>query len=205
MIQLRFVPCEKWSGERTKSRRYDQFRSTYVQTLDLLEQELNYLRAREIVLQAFISWQDLRNDGLPRSDAKFVDPGVILTFDSASGPLSFPCDRYTDWQANLRAIALWLEALRAVNRYGVTRHAEQYQGWKKLAAPNGPAPMVRDEAAAFVASHSGAPEIWPRVKADKSVRDDAYRLAARACHPDGGGTHERFVKLQEAMRILEGK
>jgi hypothetical protein len=39
-----------------------------------------------------------------------------------------------DWQHNVRAIALGLEALRKVDRYGITRRGEQYAGWKALPA-----------------------------------------------------------------------
>lgn len=49
--------------------------------------------------------------------------------------LSYPCDSCDNWQHNVRSIALALQALRAVDRYGVTRRAEQYRGWGKLPAP----------------------------------------------------------------------
>jgi len=34
--------------------------------------------------------------------------------------------------------------------------------------------------------------------------DAAYREAARKCHPDTGGSHELFLKLQKAVEILRG-
>jgi len=53
-----------------------------------------------------------------------------------------PCDSFRDWEANLRAIALSLEHLRAVDRYGVTtEEEEQYTGWLRL-----PAAGATDEA-----------------------------------------------------------
>jgi len=205
VLQLRFVPIDTWPGERTPSykRKDTPFSATYVQTLDLLETELKYLQGKEVVLQAYIHWSDLRNDGLPRSDAKFSDPGVILTFESKQGPMSFPCDRFNHWQPNLRAIALSLEALRKVDRYGVTRNAEQYQGWRKLGTPNGV--MSVDQAAEYLATIAGNRDIWPSLRREKVLRDDAYRKAARACHPDTGGSHEAFVALQNAMKILEAQ
>ena len=210
MIQLRFVPIEQWPGEQTRGRKTAQFRSTYIQTLDLLENELNYLHAKEIVLQAFISWRDLRNDGWPRSDASFTGPGVILTFESTKGPLSFPCDRYDDWQDNLRGIALSLEALRAVDRHGVTRRAEQYQGWRKIAGPAAPnnGAMDKEADALFLAGHglesTGAVSI-AAMKGNAAARKQAYQSAAAKLHPDKpGGSHDEFVKLQEAYRILGG-
>lgn len=209
MIQLRFVPIQQWPGEKTKERQGSPFRSSYVQTLDLLESELIQLRAREIVLQAFISWNDLRNDGLPKSNAAFGDPGVILTFESKHGALSYPCDRYADWQANLRAIALSLEALRAVNRYGVTRRAEQYQGWRQL-APASDQPFPDKEAAAiYLSGHAGgSTSAWREMLPTENapLRQEAYRRAAAKLHPDKpGGSHDEFIKLQAALALLEAK
>lgn len=34
-------------------------------------------------------------------------------------------------------------------------------------------------------------------------RESAYRRAARRLHPDTGGSHELFVKLQQAKEALE--
>lgn len=205
MIQMRFVPVETWPGQKTANRKPHQFRSTYPQTLDLLEEELKHLKAKEIVLQAYIGWDDLRNDGLPRGNANFTEPGVILTFESSKGTLSFPCDRYTDWVANIRGIALSLEALRAVDRHGVTRRAEQYQGWKKLAPPSDH--MDRETAAMFLVAHAldRAPTDSELKLARESAgyRQQCYERAAKRLHPDiPGGCHEDFVKLQTAIKVL---
>ncbi len=210
MIQLRFVPIDRWPQERTRDRKQTPFYKGYVKTLDQLEKELNYLHAKDIVLQAFISWDDIRNDGMPRSNAQFTEPGVILTFQSDNGPLSFPCDTYTHWQANLRGITLSLEALRAVNRYGVTRRAEQYQGWKQIAPPSDRPFATKEDAARFIATHGvdgSVPFTRPeRLIGDRPFYIEMYRRAAAKLHPDKpGGSHELFVRLQAALRMLEGE
>jgi hypothetical protein len=203
MIQLRFVPIEKWPGERTRGRKPSPFNSTYIKTLDLLEYELAKLRAKDVVLQASIGWQDIRNDGWPKSNARFTDAGVILTFESANGPLSFPCDRYADWQANVRAIGLSLQALRAVDRYGVTKRAEQYQGWRQIAAPGaGTHFESADAAAQFLSVHGLASK--DALLYDIEVRKRTYRAVAAKWHPDAPTANvEQFHLLQEAMAILE--
>jgi hypothetical protein len=58
----------------------------------------------------------------------------VLTQEDA---FQFAVDKFATWQDNLRAIALGLEALRKVDRYGITKNSEQYTGWKQLEA--GPA------------------------------------------------------------------
>jgi len=42
------------------------------------------------------------------------------------------CDE--DWRHNVRSIALGLEALRAVDRYGISRRGEQYAGFRAALA-----------------------------------------------------------------------
>lgn len=207
MIDLRFTPLTKWPGEQTKSRQAGAFTAKYAQTLDLLEYELAKLHAKEITIQAFFTHAQLRNDGWPFSKAEPSGPGLILSFRTKDGALSFPCDRYTNFDDNLRAIALSLQALRAVDRYGVTRRAEQYSGWKRIEA----APLAgfanKEDAAAFIADQGGykgldgIPMIVLNVR---GARTDFYRQAARRLHPDSPtGNQELFVKLQQALAMLE--
>lgn len=182
---LRFRPIEQWPGELTRSRRRSPFEASLSATQDLLTRELRALNARTVVIQLAIGEIDLRNDGLPRASARPEHPGVILSLDSPYGPLSYPCDTFTDWQSNLRAIALALEALRKVDRYGVTKNGEQYTGWRQIEGRTPTGPMTVAEARAFMAQHGD------------------YRTAARKLHPDTGGSAEEFQRLQEARRVLE--
>src|SRR5579863_10251967 len=76
--------------------------------------------------------------------AKLRTQGIILTFNSKHGPLSYPCDKYSNWQANLRAIALSLEALRAVDRYGVT-HPEKCGTLSQLLSGGSGPPSPRSD------------------------------------------------------------
>ena len=145
-LEIRFVALEKWPGTQTlpSERKRSQFSAKWSTTIELLETELEHLKAREIVLQADCDQSQIRLDGHLRSDAKLRGPGIVLSFECPSGAMSFPCDRFLDWQANVRAIALSLEALRSVDRYGVTQHAEQYRGWAKLPGPSPEFPGVTE-------------------------------------------------------------
>lgn len=182
---LRFRPIQQWPGELTRSRRRSPFEATLGATQALLGRELRALSAKTVVIQLAIGETDLRNDGLPRASARPEHPGVILSLESPYGPLSYPCDTFTDWQSNLRGIALALEALRKVDRYGVTKNGEQYRGWRQLEGGAKSGPMTVAEARAFMAQHGD------------------YRTAARKLHPDAGGSVEEFQRLQEAVRVLE--
>lgn len=208
-LEARFVPLKDWPGDRERSRQRARFDSSYAKTLELLADELRRLAARQVVIQAGFSPYDIRNDGWPRSNAKKpVDPGVIVSFQSKHGPLSYPCDRFTDWQDNLRAIALSLQALRAVDRYGVTRRAEQYRGWTQLPPPPPQPPpfsgfATKHAAAEWLLKVTGEPFRPHVVIDDLLVREAAIRTARRRLHPDAGGSHEEFIRIEQARKKLE--
>jgi hypothetical protein len=102
------------------------------------------------------------------------------------------------WQMNARAIALGLEALRKVDRYGITKRGEQYTGWSALppATPMGAAKMTADDALEFLRA-SADWNAGPDSDEPEQI-DRAYRAAAKRLHPDAGGSTKDFQKLQEA-------
>lgn len=206
-----FRPIDAWPGEMTSyhKRKRSPFDAPYEATLDLLDRELRNLRARDVVIQLALGESDIRNDGLPRAASRPEHPGVILAFDSIHGPLKYSTDVFTHWQANLRAIALGLEALRRVERYGITKRGEQYTGWRAIGsgAPIavGEAPMTVEAAArwiAMLADWSG-PDMPDSLITNPDVRAAAYRDAAKRHHPDAGGDPEDFRKLSEAKAVLD--
>lgn len=199
MLKATFRPLTQWPGPRTPNgdRRRAVFRAGYDATLKHLERELAAIDASSVVIQIDLPASQIRVDGWPRSGARPASPGVVLSFVSGRAPLAFPCDRFLVWQDNLRAIALSLEALRAVNRYGVTRHAEQYRGFAQIEEPVDNVTT----AAAFLSRHSGGMLVKTL---DRGSIDAAYRAAAKRLHPDApNGSHELFLKLQSMKAILE--
>lgn len=211
MIDVRFVPLKEWPGKPTVGRINGRFRVSYAKTLDLLEEELKKLRAKNILIQAWFTMQQLRNDGWPYANAVPSGPGVVLSFDTSKGSLSFPCDTYLTYDDNLRAIGLALQALRAVDRYGVTKQGEQYRGWKRIAPPSDNPFGTKEDAAKYVLTQTFGQNGWPAVEVgamieDAGMRDRRYKIAAAQIHPDKpNGSHELFVRLQAAMKMLEGK
>lgn len=204
----RFRPIEQWPGETTRSRRPAQFSAKWGSTLTLLDRELNHLGRKNVVVQVALTDRDIRIDGFPRANARPGHPGVIVSLDSRYGPLSYPCDTFTTWQDNLRGIALALESLRAVDRYGVTKRGEQYTGWKQLGGGTSmAAPMTREEAAAYLAKCADPNGLIVglvgALLAGRMV-EATYKSAAKKAHPDTGGSTEQFQRLQEAKRVLDG-
>ena len=205
-LQATFRPLGAWPGKQTPSylRKRAPFRIGYAERLELLEHELSKLGAKEIVIQAQFEAKEIRQDGWPRSSARPKGPSVIVSFKGTKGPLSFPCDRYDSWEDNLYAIALSLEALRAVDRHGVTQNAEQYRGWQQLAAP---APenqsFTTKQAAAVWLAKVAQTVDWTTILVVGPAFDAAYRAAAKKLHPDVGGSDEQFQRLQAAKRMIQ--
>jgi len=212
MINCRFRPIDQWPGTPTKSPKSGAFKAKWSATLDQLERELNHLRAKDIIIEGYFEFGQIRNDGWPKSLAKPSRPGVVLSFEIVKkGRMVMPCDTFDHWESNLRAIALTLEHLRAVERYGVTSdRQEQYTGWLKL-----PAASATDEAfecARVIAYKARDVNGAPESAAKKAVENAGYfevlwKDAARQTHPDTGGNAENFkavIAARDRIRALKG-
>lgn len=192
-------PIGEWPGALTVRRQRSNFASTLSATMEVLRRELRQLGAQNARLQIAIDAAAFRLDGKPRATAKPEHPGIILTLDSKHGPLSYPCDTYTTWQDNLRAIALALEALRKVDRYGVTRNGEQYRGFLALESTAAPAGFANADAAyAWLLALVGAEDLPGQPAAQMLIRK-----AKRITHPDVGGDADTFQRVTLAEQYLK--
>jgi hypothetical protein len=187
-------PLGHWTDPETPTRTRAFFRAGWTETLRLLGYEAERLGAHLVVLQVDVTEGDLRRDGMIRANAKVGHPGVAVSFDSDHGPLRYATDRYDTWQDNVRGIALALQALRAVDRYGVTHRAEQYIGFRAIPAP------VNGHASADAALR------WMRDKAGPAhatTRPELlYRLLSKRFHPDIAGGREDWDRLDQARQLL---
>lgn len=207
-------PLGPWLEPITEPRRGAHlFKATWDDTLGLLASELEKLGAIDAIFQIDVTEEELRRDGMLRANSRVNFPGVRISFDSIHGPLTYATDAYErtyhwagrleSWQANIRAIALALEALRAVDRYGVTRRGEQYVGWQAIDSK--PAVMTREQAAEFIA-HWAAGEMTgltgATLLANPAMLASAYRAAAKATHPDRTGDSDTFARINVARDLL---
>lgn len=179
-MNVTFRPLTVWPYPDTYPRRSrSTFKAGWGSTLELLSRELRMLGASEVVIGAFFREQDLRLDGLPRADARVPHhPGIEISFNHPEhGRLVYATDVCERWEHNVRSIALGLEALRAVDRYGITRRGEQYAGWKQLPRGDGPS---AERGRALIRDYG-------------SVRE-----ALMATHPDRGGNAADFADVQAA-------
>lgn len=176
--------------------RTSPFTATWATTVELLVDELRHLDAEHVVIELGLEDRHIRMDGLPRQDARIGHDGVRVSFDSKWGPLRYETGEFTSagwrrdqlgWQQNLRAVALAMEALRKVDRYGVSKRGEQYRGWRQLTTSTSPEDSIvtPTQAQAVLDRYGGN-----------------VRSALLATHPDRGGNEDEFRKVQKARELL---
>lgn len=184
-----------------------QFSSRWSDTEELLLREVKALRGRDLVLEVDVDESQIRLDGRLYARAYARTPAVRVAFESMHGPLTYATDVFPTWQDNVRAIALGLEALRRVDRYGITKRGEQYAGWKQLPAGSGgtASHMTLDEAWSIIGSYD--PDFRPiQEQRDAGVTAAttlAWRRARAANHPDRrDGDRTLWDKVEQAAAAL---
>jgi hypothetical protein len=191
----RIVSLTQWPKKPTAFRKAAPWRATDSATRVLLAREMKMLNAKDVTLAVDCDPSQVRLDGTLRASARLRGPGVVLRYRSGSHHYEFCADRYRDWNDNLRAIAMTMELLRAVARYGATRD-EAYVGFRAIPA----ATEAVDEEGAHIATlcrHSG--------RTVDSVRADtlgAFRAARARTHTDVGGNVDEWHAVERAGRAL---
>src|SRR6185312_2525070 len=147
-----------------------------------LSDELARLGARDIVLSTNV---ELRLDGAPYANAagkRMNDPGVAVYFFLKKKQMVMAQDHYTDIAANMRSLALAIEAMRQLERHGGGTMMERaFTGFVALA----PTSHWRT-----VLGLGQGSDLSP------AAIDAAYRKLARTAHPDmPSGSHAKMAEL----------
>lgn len=189
-------PLAGWDKPKTAEPKNATFRVGWQQTIDDLLAEVTYLEGDVVACQIDVTDADVRRDGMLRSNARVHGfQGVKMSFESKHGPLTYATDAFNFWKDNVRAIGLGLKALRAVDRYGITKSGEQYRGWQAIAAK----PMedtLTPESARLVFADALPREYLS--DADLATKDRinlVYRRAAKLHHPDVVGGDGSVMRL----------
>lgn len=173
-----------WPRTEPHRRENPRFKTTLPAALDNLARQLKLMGGKKLVLSS--------NYTLGSNNPK--DPGVVAYFEWTDKPhdfqpkfiaMSIPCDRWLRLEANVQAIALTIEAMRGMERWGAKHMIKaMFTGFKLLPAGNG-----EDWFSVLGVSSNASPET---IKA-------RYLELVKIHHPDTGGDHERFVKIQNAF------
>lgn len=228
-MELIARPIDQWPGRplrKETERKATDFTASWGDTQALLRKEVEMLAGDDVtvILQMAVTERQCRNDGWIRADATPEHPGIIISFKDAFGKqLRFSTDLFTNrgwrgylggWQSNVRAVALGLEALRRVERYGLGMGDEQYRGFAAIGAESATplgagTAMTREEAARVLidAAHFGVTaDQLALVLTDAPTRASVYKVAAANTHPDREGGNEAAFKLvSTAKAVLDGK
>jgi hypothetical protein len=129
---------------------------------------------RDLLIGIVADADQWRLSGTLRANARTNHPGAEVSFEADGRRLIFFTDAYPSVAANLRAIGLGLDALRAVDRYGITSTGEQYAGFAAITA-GGPDPLRGK----MLVERAGG-----------------VTAALKAHHPDHGGKASDFADVQ---------
>lgn len=150
--------------------------------LKRLEGELRRLGASAVVISSNLK---LRQDGLPMAGqaAMLGDPGIAVYFKLKAKPRVLACDKWFSAAENMAAIAGHIEAIRAVDRYGVGTLDQAFAGYQALPS----------QAASWfvVLEFAEPPTNWDVIEA-------RFKSLARVHHPDKGGSSETMGKINAA-------
>jgi len=139
----------------------------------------------------------LRADGQLRADREPVDAAVAVYFQRDGKGMVFACDRYDYVRDNLHALALTIEALRGIERWGASEMMERaFSGFKQLNAEN--------EGMSW----------WGTLQVDANATaaeiDVAYKKLAKFAHPDMPGGSEAAmgalnVARDQGLNVAKGR
>lgn len=169
-----------------RARSASTFRTGWDGSLAKLEDEIGRIKGDDVVIGVVCDASAISFSGALKAGARTQVKyrGAEVSFSlPGRGRVVFYTDAYPTLHANLHAIALGLEALRAVDRHGITSSAEQYAGFAQLAA-GGPDPL---RGKALVDAAGGV------------------RQAQRKHHPDAGGASRDFVDVIAYVESLEAR
>lgn len=164
---------------RTPKAEQSRFKTTLPAALNTLQDEVRLLGGTGLVLSSNVTL------GANRP----ADCGVVAYFFYEQKQVAIPCDRWHNVESNVRAIALTIEAMRGMERWGAKHMIRaMFQGFVALPAP----PDWR--------SILGHPKTIAQAEA-------SYRESMKTAHPDAGGSHEKAAELnaaiEEARRVLK--
>lgn len=144
------------------------------------------LRASDVIVSSNlvlgIRGEPLANQAEPR------DPGAAVYFKLKGKDRVLACDRWNRTASNLAAIAAHINAIRAVDRYGVGTLDQAFAGYDRL-----PAPGADNRPAWRHIFKFG--DTAPVTVADVQAR---YRSLAKEIADGGGDTHGAMVAINVA-------
>lgn len=171
---------------------WSKFKQSYDGAQRFLQAELQRLGARDIITSTNLR---MRKDGMLYSDElnrRIDDPGVAIYFKYKGKTVSMCCDQYTKVWENLYALGKGIEALRGMERWGVSEFLDRaFTGFTAL-----PSSLIVPYRKPWYQVLGFA---QPPASIDEA--EAAYKRLAKERHPDmPGGSTEAFQELGSAYK-----
>lgn len=170
---------------RSKGQINSRFKVTMDKAQRFLRTEIDRLKGTDLIISTNVP---VKSNGLLYADwmrRKIDDPGAAIYFKYNGKNVSMCCDQYERVWENIYALAKGIEAIRGMQRWGVSDFIDRaFTGFKAL-----PENVVSDT--------------WYNVLevdqfASYSEIYQAYLNKAKTAHPDAGGNDELFIKIRSA-------
>lgn len=203
---IKITQWRQWQGEETKARSSARFKVSLDATVKKLEYELERIEATDIEVAVGLEGRfSLKGNGWPFAGST-GHPGVVLTYAHPKfGVMRIATDEFWDWTDNLRGIAMTLEALRMMDRYGTTGNGRQYEGFRAIPASTGNT-MTAGEAAVLIKEASKVKYDAERILDVRELAEIAVRAAIFNSHPDRNpgkpDATEYFHTVERARQAL---
>lgn len=187
---------EPWQGQQQRNTT-SRFRSDWATTIRLMAAETEHLDAGLVVVEVDTPLANLSRDRQQFREGQPRTPGVRVCFDSKHGLQRHATGAFSTWRHNVHAVALSLQALRQIDRFGVSNGA-QYVGFRPaLEAGSKPAFDNAREAIHWLTEQG-------RGQGLQGEPAYLYRQLAKAWHSDSGRDPDgNWGRLQAAHLVLE--
>lgn len=157
------------------------------QARDFLTSEINRMKGKNLVISTDVP---LKNNGdlyASWPSKRGMDPGVAVYFDYKDKKIVMCCDRYESIWENIYALGKGIEAIRGMERWGVSEFIERaFTGFTAL--PD----MALDEFACYEV-------LGIEPTKNPILIERAYKTRAKTRHPDTlSGSTEQFQELTKA-------
>ena len=178
--------------KRTKNPKTSRFGRNYnskpsvAKAIDTLSNELRLFGARNLIVSSNLK---LKNDGLPYSNQKIPeDTGIAVYFSLRKEQQVIACDTFNLPGCNIYAIALTIQSLRSLERYGASEILNKaFSGFKALPEKAGPSNLAW----------------WTVLGLKENCKYEeaksAFRKLSKLYHPDTGDDTGRFYLVNEAF------
>lgn len=183
--------------KRTNDRKNSFFKQSMDASQRSLEHEVRLLEGSNLVVSTNLP---VRNDGgiyAAYMDKLIDDPGVAVFFRYKGKSITMCCDQYRRVWENIYALAKGIEALRGMDRWGVSEFLERaFTGFTALPP----------------AQSASSAKTWNQILeipegSSASVIKEAYRQLVKMFHPDNTitGSAEKFIQVQSAYEDAKNR